>query len=124
MSQEHLARAAEVSPRTIQRAEAGDPVQSETLRAIASALDTGIQELRARPAEPLDSGDVGAAGARLPGWQMGRWNQGRSGGSALTAMGAGGWARWERRCVGASREGARRGSSARRCGRVAERRAG
>ena len=44
-SQQHLADAAGVSLRTVQRAERGDPVAGETLLALAAALDIDVQAL-------------------------------------------------------------------------------
>lgn len=44
-SQEELAAASEVDVRTIQRAEAGKPLQVESLRAIAAAFNTTIEQL-------------------------------------------------------------------------------
>jgi transcriptional regulator with XRE-family HTH domain len=45
-TQEHLAGAAEVSTRTVQRAEAGHPVLAEHLQALAGAFDVEIDLLR------------------------------------------------------------------------------
>lgn len=45
-TQEQLADAAEVTSRTVQRAEAGEPVAAESLQAIAGALGVGLDELR------------------------------------------------------------------------------
>lgn len=44
-SQEELAAASDVDVRTIQRAEAGKPLQVESLRAIAAAFNTTIEQL-------------------------------------------------------------------------------
>lgn len=45
-TQEHLAEAANVTSRTVQRAEAGQPLGAESLQAIAGALNTTLEELR------------------------------------------------------------------------------
>ena len=45
-TQEHLAQVAGVTPRTVQRVEAGDGAQVETLQALAAALDVDVQTLR------------------------------------------------------------------------------
>jgi transcriptional regulator with XRE-family HTH domain len=45
-TQEHLAAVAEVTTRTVQRVEAGEGAQPETLRSIAGALDVDIETLR------------------------------------------------------------------------------
>jgi transcriptional regulator with XRE-family HTH domain len=45
-----LAEAAGLSPRTISAVEAGDPVALRTVRAIASALDVGLDRLLHREA--------------------------------------------------------------------------
>lgn len=45
-TQEHLAAAAALNVRTIQRAEEGRPVSAESLAAIAGALDVSIDQLR------------------------------------------------------------------------------
>ena len=62
--QEQLAQIADVSPRTIQRVEAGGNASHETLRSIASALDVEIRELLVeQEAFPsIDSPDSEAAG--------------------------------------------------------------
>lgn len=45
-TQEHLAQVAGVTPRTVQRVEAGEGAQVETLQSIAAALDVDVQALR------------------------------------------------------------------------------
>jgi transcriptional regulator with XRE-family HTH domain len=45
-TQEHLAEAASVTSRTVQRAEAGEPLGAESLQALAGALNTTLEELR------------------------------------------------------------------------------
>lgn len=45
LAQEQLAKIAEVSPRTIQRVEAGRNASYETLRSIASAFEIEVKEL-------------------------------------------------------------------------------
>lgn len=45
-TQEHLAAIAEVTPRTVQRVEAGEGAQPETLKSIAAALDVEVETLR------------------------------------------------------------------------------
>jgi transcriptional regulator with XRE-family HTH domain len=54
-SQQQLAEIAGVSPRTIQRVEAGRGASQETLRAVASAFDTEVSELleTAKPPPPV-----------------------------------------------------------------------
>ena len=51
-SQEHLASAAGLSTRTVQRVENEGAASSETLLALASALGLGVADLRPRAAEP------------------------------------------------------------------------
>ncbi len=50
-TQEHLAAAAKISPRTVQRIEDGSPASAETLLALAAALDVTIEDLRRTPEE-------------------------------------------------------------------------
>ena len=50
-SQEELARVSDVDVRTVQRAEAGRPLEVETLKAIAAAFDTTIEFLQISPDE-------------------------------------------------------------------------
>lgn len=45
-TQEQLARAADISTRTVQRVDAGQPAQAEVLQALAGALDTDLVLLR------------------------------------------------------------------------------
>jgi transcriptional regulator with XRE-family HTH domain len=45
-TQEHLAQVAGVTPRTLQRVEAGEGAHVDTLQAIAAALDVDVQALR------------------------------------------------------------------------------
>jgi len=45
-TQEHLAQVAGVTPRTVQRVEAGEGAQVDTLQALAAALDIDVQALR------------------------------------------------------------------------------
>ncbi|MEZ4364602.1 MAG: helix-turn-helix transcriptional regulator [Kofleriaceae bacterium] len=52
-TQEHLAEAAQLSVRTVQRAEEGRGMSAETLSAIAGALDVPIEELRHEPMQAL-----------------------------------------------------------------------
>lgn len=52
-TQEHLAAAAGISGRTVQRAEEGRGMSAETLQAIAGALDVAIDELRSNPLEEV-----------------------------------------------------------------------
>ena len=52
-TQEHLAEAAQISVRTVQRAEEGRGMSAETLSAIAGALDVRIEELRHEPRQAL-----------------------------------------------------------------------
>lgn len=51
-SQQQLGEIAGVSPRTVQRVEAGRGASQESLRAIAAAFDTAISELLKTPAPP------------------------------------------------------------------------
>lgn len=50
-TQEHLAAAAKVSPRTVQRIEDGSPASADTLLGLAAALDVTIDDLRRTPEE-------------------------------------------------------------------------
>ena len=49
-SQEHLAEVAGISLRTVQRMEAGRPISADAFQAVASAFDTEVSELLAKPA--------------------------------------------------------------------------
>src|SRR5438093_8722760 len=51
-TQEELAIAADIDARTVQRAERGQMVALDTLKAFASAFDTTIDELAKDPQEP------------------------------------------------------------------------
>ena len=51
-SQEHLAAASGLAPRTIQRVESSGAGSYETAKAIAAVLELGVAELRAPDAEP------------------------------------------------------------------------
>jgi DNA-binding XRE family transcriptional regulator len=55
-SQAHLAEAARVNVRTIQRLEAGEPCSPETLLSLAAALDIEIAELRRPDAGAIERG--------------------------------------------------------------------
>lgn len=48
-TQAHLAEAARISERTVQRAESGELMSAETLQAIAGALDVTVDDLRRLP---------------------------------------------------------------------------
>jgi transcriptional regulator with XRE-family HTH domain len=52
-TQEHLAQASDIDTRTVQRAEAGHGISSESLLAIAGALDVDLEMLRQDPREVL-----------------------------------------------------------------------
>lgn len=45
-TQEHLAQVTGVTPRAVQRIEAGEGAQVDTLQALAAALDVDVQTLR------------------------------------------------------------------------------
>ena len=51
-TQEQLAAAAEVSVRTVQRAEEGHPIGAESLQSIAAALDVGVELLKTNLEDP------------------------------------------------------------------------
>jgi transcriptional regulator with XRE-family HTH domain len=59
-TQEHLAEAADLSPRTVQRVESGITQDAETLKAIAAAFDVPIEQLRVTR-RIVDSRLVGAS---------------------------------------------------------------
>lgn len=63
-TQEHLAAAADVSPRTVQRAEAGHPLSPENLKSIAAALSTTVEVLRMDRAAAANDAKMRAAKAR------------------------------------------------------------
>src|SRR5438477_4609324 len=48
-TQAHLAEAAALSERTVQRAEEGKPIAAESLQAIAGAFDVSVEDLRKPP---------------------------------------------------------------------------
>ena len=50
-TQVHLAEAAALTERTVQRAEQGDGIAKDSLMSIASALDSSVEELRFDPFE-------------------------------------------------------------------------
>jgi len=50
-TQAHLAEAAALSERTVQRAEEGKPIGAESLQAIAGALDVSLDDLRRPPGQ-------------------------------------------------------------------------
>jgi len=52
MTQAHLAQAAEISEKTVRRAEAGTPVSDETYRALCSVLGLGAQDAPSPEAMP------------------------------------------------------------------------
>jgi DNA-binding XRE family transcriptional regulator len=51
-SQQHLADAAGLNIRTVQRIESGDPCSDETMLSLAAALDVDISELALAPTQP------------------------------------------------------------------------
>lgn len=57
-TQAHLAEAAALTERTVQRVEAGEPISAETLQALAGALDTDVHDLNKPHVEELSPDEV------------------------------------------------------------------